>query len=153
MLHKQEGNSSLTSIVASLEWLLAALGAIACIAMPVIILSSASGTPFWPMPGLLLLTIALLGLTAFAGIAGFSPQALRGPTAAWFTCGALAGLGVAGWIGVSVIFFALVPAVLFGLAAALAVSRLGKGWRAGLNALILGAGISAGVLFVLVSLS
>ena len=153
MLHKKAENPPLMNSVSVVGWLLAALGAAASIVLPAIILSSAGGTPLWPMPGLLLLTIAVLGLAAFAGVAGFAPQALRGPAAAWFACGALATLGVFGWIGVSVIFFALAPAALFGLAAGLVVSQQGKGWRAGLNALILGAGISAVVLFVLVSLS
>jgi hypothetical protein len=157
MLHNQQGNSPLSSLAVTLEWLLAALGAVACIALPVAILSSPGNLPgeitLWPMPGLLFLEIALLGLAALAGIAGFSPQALRGPTAAWFACGALAAIGVVGWIGVSVVFFALVPAMLFGLAAALAVRRLGKGWRAGLSTLVFGAGMSAVLLFMLTSLS
>jgi hypothetical protein len=157
MLHKQQGNSPLSSLAVTFEWLLAAIGAVACIALPAAVLSSSGNRPgemtLWPMPGLLFLEIALLGLAAFAGIAGFFPRALRGPTAAWFACGALAALGVVGWIGVSVIFFALVPAVLLGLAAALAVRRLGKGWRAGLSILVFGAGMSTVVLFVLTSLS
>ena len=155
MFSKQQGNSPTPRLAITIERLLAGLGAVACIALPAAVLASPGNGPgemtLWLL--LMLLEIALLGLAAFAGIAGFFPQALRGPTAAWFACGALAALGVVGWIGVSVVFFALVPAVLLGLAASLAVRRLGKGWRAGLRMLVFGAGMSIVVLFVLTRLS
>jgi hypothetical protein len=112
---------------AAVEWLLAALAAVACFMLPVLILSSPghpAGTNWlWPLPGLILLGMALLGLAGFAGIVGLYPRVFRGPAAAWAACGALTMLGVVGWIGMSVVFFALVPAVLFGLSTAFAERR------------------------------
>ncbi len=141
---------------AALEWLLAAVAALVCFALPLLVMSSPGNqpgaTPLWPMPGLILLEIALLGLGGFAGIAGLYPKVLHGPTPAWVACGALAALGVMGAYGVSVIFFALLPAVLFGLAAALADRRLGHGWREGLSTLVLSAGVNALLVAVLISL-
>lgn len=139
------------------EWLLAALAALACFALPILVLSSPGNqpgtTPLWPLPGLIFLEIGLLGLAGFAGIAGLIvPPGLRGSTLAWIACGALAALGVIGAFGVSVFFLALAPAVLFGLAAALADRRLGRGWRDGLSTLVLSAGLNALLLAVLISL-
>jgi hypothetical protein len=158
MMRQQQSNPPSPSVAATLEWLLAAVAVLACFAIPVLILSSPGNRPgeirLWPLPGLILLEIALLGLAGFAGIAGvFRPPALRGASAAWVACGALAALGVIGWIGVSVVFFALVPAVLFGLAAAIASWRLGRAWREGLTALLLSAGVNAVVLVLLMSLT
>jgi hypothetical protein len=57
MLRKQQGNSPPASLAVTLEWLLAALGAVACIALPAAVLSSPGNRPgemtLWPMPGLL----------------------------------------------------------------------------------------------------
>ena len=137
---------------ATVEWLIAALAAAACFALPIVILASQGESALWPLPGLVLLEIALLGLAGFAAIAGVFPQALRGPAAAWVACGSLGALGLIGWFGVSVVFFALVPSVLFGLAAGLATQRRGRGWRDGLTTLVLSAGVNTVVLFVLFSL-
>src|SRR3990172_1780585 len=106
MLHQQQDNPRSSSLVVTVEWLLAALAALACLMLPVLILSSPGNALgqilLWPLPGLILLEIALLGLAGFAGIAGIYPRALRGPTAAWLACGALTALGIIGWIGISV---------------------------------------------------
>jgi hypothetical protein len=143
-------------LAATVEWLLGALAALTCFAIPILVLSSPGNQPgattLWPLPGLILLEIALLGLAGFAGIAGlWVPPRLRGPTLAWIACGALAALGVIGAFCVSVVFFALLPAILFGLAAALA-DRLGHGWRDGLSTVVLSAGVNAMVIVVLISL-
>ena len=155
MLH--EGNSPLASRATAFEWLSAALAALACFALPILVLSSSGNQPgmatLWPLPGLILLEMALLGLAGFAGIAGlWSAPHLRGPTLAWIACGALAALGVIGVYGVSVVFFALVPAVLFGVAAALAARRLGRGWCEGLSTVVFSAGVNAMVMVVLITL-
>ncbi|MCC6189507.1 MAG: MFS transporter, partial [Anaerolineales bacterium] len=89
----------------------------------------------------------------FAGIAGLIvPPGLRGPALAWIAGGALAALGLIGAFGVSVVFFALLPAALFGLAAVLAARRLGRGWRDGLSMLVLSAGLNALLVALLISL-
>ncbi len=153
----RQSNPPSSSVAATLEWLLAAVAALACFAIPGLVLSSSGNRPWetrlWPLPGLVLLEIAMLGSAGFGWVAGaFTPQAVRGPTPAWVACGALAALGVIGAFGVSVIFFALVPAVLFGVAAAVAERRLGRGWRQGLSTLVLSAGVNAVLVAVLISL-
>lgn len=156
-MRQQQGSSDSSRLAGSIEWLLAALAGVACFALPALVLSSPGNVPgqapLWPLPGLILLEIALLGLAGFAGIAEVLPGTLRGPMAAWVACGALAALGAIGWYGVSVIFFALVPALLFGLAAVLADRRLNRGWREGLSTLVLSAGVNAVFVVVVNSLS
>lgn len=156
-MQQPQASSDSSKVAGSMEWLLAALAALACFALPILVLSSPGNPPgtttLWPLPGLILLEIGLLGLAGFAGIAGhFVPPGLRGPTLAWIACGALAALGVIGAFGVSVVFFALLPAALFGLAAALADRRLGRGWRDGLSTLVLSAGLNALLVALLISL-
>jgi hypothetical protein len=153
-----ESKPAASSLATTIEWLLAAVAALVCFALPVLVVSSpgnAGGiTSQWPMPGLILLEIALLGLAGFAGIAGLLSQPrLHGPTLAWVASGALAALGVIGAYGVSVVFFALAPAVLFGLAAALADRRLHIGWRSGLSTLVLSAGVNALLVALLIGLA
>lgn len=154
----QKNNSPISSRATPFEWLVAALAALACFALPILVLASPGNQPgmatLWPLPGLILLEIVLLGLAGFAGVTGsFGPPSLRGPTLAWMACGALAALGAIGWYGVSVVVLALVPALLFGVAAALADRRLGRGWREGLSTVVLSAGVNAFSVVVLISLA
>jgi hypothetical protein len=132
-----------------IEWFLAVLAAGLCLLGVGLIVReqaptmNAPGDTWWPLPGLILLEIMLCGLVGLAGvIVQRRPGEPRWNSAPWVAAGALAALGLIGWFGFSVIVFALVPALLFGLAALLAPSRRGE-VAVGLGTLVLSAGVNA----------
>ncbi len=132
----------------SLEWILAAAGALLAVGGAVqLTLNQVAGPgagPLWPLPGLVLLDVGLLGLAGFAGVAfDDGRRASRWPQATWVASGGLAAVGAIGWFGMSVIFFALGPALLFGLAVLLAGRRQGRGLQPGLSTFVLSAGVNA----------
>ena len=113
----------------TIEWILAVIGAIMCIggASSIWIPQAASNPPgfsLWPMPALLLIEVALLGVVGFLGIA-LEPQQLsiRWGFLVWIACGGLLGLSVLGEMSVSVIVLLAAPALAFGGAAILADRR------------------------------
>ncbi len=132
-----------------IEWFLAVLAAGMCllgvglIAREQARTMSAPGDTGWPLPGLILLEIVLCGLVGLGGVMVQRwPGEPRWHSAPWVAAGALAALGLIGWFGFSVIVFALVPALLFGLAALSATSRRGE-VAVGLGTLVLSAGVNA----------
>jgi hypothetical protein len=111
------------------EWILAVIGAIICIggASSIWIPQASSNPPgfsLWPMPALILIEVALLGVMGFLGIA-LEPQQLstRWGFLVWIACGGLLGLSVLGEMSVSVIVLLAAPALAFGGAAILADRR------------------------------
>ena len=112
-----------------IEWMLAVIGAIMCIggAASIWVPQAAFNPPgisLWPMPALLLIEVALLGIMGFLGIA-LEPQQLstRWGFLVWIACGGLLALSVLGAMSVSVIVLLAVPALAFGGAAIFADRR------------------------------
>src|SRR5664280_627068 len=112
-----------------IEWILAGLGAIMCIwgAVSVWIPQAADNPPgfsLWPMPALILIEVAILGVVGFLGIA-LEPRQLstRWGFLIWIACGALLGLSILGEISISIIVLLGAPALAFGGAAILADIR------------------------------
>lgn len=141
----------------AIEWLVAAVAGLLAVGGAVwLTLNQVAGPlagPLWPLPGLVLLDIGLLGLAGFAGLAfDDGRRASRWPQATWIASGGLAAIGVIGAFGVSVIAFALGPALLFGLAALLADRHQGRRLQPGLSTFVLSAGVNALLVALLVSL-
>jgi hypothetical protein len=114
---------------------------------------NAPGDTGWPLPGLILLEIVLLALAGLAGVVvERGPGGTRWHNAPWVASGALAALGAIGWFGFSVIVFALVSALLFGLAAMLADWRR-RSLAESLCTLVLSAGLNAVVVVGLIGWS
>jgi hypothetical protein len=112
-----------------IEWILAVLGTILCVggAASIWIPQAASNPPgisMLPMPAILLIGVALLGVLGLSGIA-YDPRqsASRWAVLPWVACGGLLGLGILGEVVVSVIALLGVPALLFGGAAVIADRR------------------------------
>ena len=82
------------------------------------------GFSLWPLPGLLLIQVSLLGVVGFLGIA-LEPQKLstRWGILIWVVCGVLVGLSILGEVSISVIVLLGAPALAFGGAAILADIR------------------------------
>jgi FtsH-binding integral membrane protein len=141
----------------TLEWLLAGLGAIMCIggAISIWIPQAADNPPgfsLWPMPALVLIEVALLGVVGFLGIA-LEPQQLstRWGFLVWIASGALLGLSILGDFSVSVIAIFAAPALAFGGAAILADHRRKRKMLPDLGVLV-GSGIANLGLFYLIAL-
>ena len=142
----------------TLERIFAGIGAIMCIggAASIWIPQAASnppGIPLWPMPALVLIEVALLGIAGFLGIA-LEPQPL---SARWgflvrIACGGLIALSVIGAMSVSVIVFLAVPALAFGGAAILADRRRGRKMLSDLGILAASGIANLGLLFGLIAI-
>ena len=112
-----------------IEWILACIGAIICIGGSASIwvqqpTFNTPGLSLWPMPAILLLEVAILGVVGFLGIV-LEPRQLstgRG-FLIWIACGGLPGLSILGTIAFTVIFLLAVPALSFFGAAILADIR------------------------------
>lgn len=113
----------------TIEWILACIGSIMCIEGAASIwIPQAAATPpgfsLWPMPALVLIEVALLGVLGFLGIV-LEPQQLSPSWGflVWIACGGLLALSVLGSMSVSVIALLAAPALTFGGAAILADRR------------------------------
>lgn len=139
-----------------IEWILAAFGAILCIggATFVWISQTASNPPsvsLWPMPALLLIEVAILGLIGFLGIA-LEPQPLSTHWGflVWIACGGLIALSITGAMSVSVIVLLIIPALAFCGAAILADNRQGRKLLPGVGVLAVSGIVNLGLFFGLV---
>ena len=140
-----------------IEWILAGLGAIMCIwgAVSVWIPQAADNPPgfsLWPMPALILIEVAILGVVGFLGIA-LEPRQLstRWEFLVWIVCGALLGLSILGAMGFSVIVLLAAPALAFGGAAILADIRRKRKMLPDLGILVVSVIVNFG-LFSLIAL-
>jgi len=136
------------------EWTLAVIAAVLCLGGAANIwLAQASSNP-WPLPALILIEIAVLGLGGFVAIAlasgQYSPYRGIGP---WIACGGLAGLAILGAMSVSVIVLSAVPALLFGGAALLADIRQHRKVLADVGILATSAVANLALVFALISLA
>jgi hypothetical protein len=139
-----------------LEWTLAGIGAILCIGGAAFVwipqaASNPPGVSLWPMPALLLVEVAVLGLVGFFGIA-LEPQqpSARWRFLVWVACGGLIALSVIGAMSVSVMILLAVPALAFGGAAILADGRRGRELLSGVGVLTMSGIANLGLVFGLI---
>jgi hypothetical protein len=139
-----------------IEWILAGIGAILCIGGAAFLwspqaASNPPGVSIWPMPGLLLIGVTLLGLLGFAGIAYEPDQsASRWVILTWITCGGLLGLSIFGEFAVSAIALLGVPALFFGAAAIIADGRKKRKMLPDFGILIMSGIVAIGLLFAFI---
>ena len=112
-----------------IEWVLAGIGALLCVGGTAITwLSQVSpntpGVSFWPLPALVLIEVAILGLAGFSSVILDNEQhSPRWGAVLWIAGGGLTALAIIGAFSVSVVVLLAVPALLFGSAAVLADTR------------------------------
>jgi hypothetical protein len=135
------------------EWILVGIGVILCIGAALSIWSvEASSNPpgvsLWPMPALILIEVAFLGVVGLLGIV-LEPKGSTSNWAilTWIACGGLLGLSILGDIAVSVIAYLGVPALFFGGAAVLTDMRRQRKLLPDFGILILSGIISFALLF------
>ena len=140
-----------------IEWILAGIAAIMCIlgAAFIWIPQAADNPPgfsLWPLPGIFLTEVALLGVVGFLGIALEPRQYLTSwGYLVWIASGALLGLSILGDFSVSVVAIFAAPALAFGGAAILADHRRKRKMLPDLGVLV-GSGIANLGLFYLIAL-
>ena len=136
-----------------IEWILAAIGAILCIggAATIWILQTESnpqGVSMWPMPAVILIVVALLGILGLSGIVyEVNPQASKWAILTWIACGGLLGLGIFGVFAVSILALLALPALFFGGAAVLTDGRRKRKMLPDFCILILSGIVSFGLLY------
>jgi hypothetical protein len=136
-----------------LEWILASVSASMCIlgALSIWVTQAADNPPgvsLWPMPAILLLEVAILGLVGFLGIVLEPRQSTPGwGWLVWMACGGLLGLSILGYIGLSVIFLLATPAVIFLGAAILADLRRKRKLLSDFGILVVSAVVNFGLFF------
>ena len=137
-----------------IEWALAGLGAILCVGGAANVwIPQASSNP-WPLPALMLIEVAVLGLAGFTGMVLDNGQhSLRWGIVAWVACGGLTALAVIGAFSVSVVVLLAVPALLFGGAAILADLRRQRRLLADLGILTISAVANFALMFALISVA
>jgi len=113
--------------------------------------SNPPGFSLWPMPALILIEVALLGVEGFLGIA-LEPQQLSACWGflVWIACGGLLGLSVLGEINISVIVLLAAPALAFGGAAILADRRRERKILPDLGVLVVSGIANLGLLFAFI---
>ena len=134
------------------EWILATVGAAVCISVAIIFwqnqLSSPSAT-LWPLPALVLIETALLGLAGMlAVVLDRDERTPRWGSLTWGVCGALAALTVIGGFSIGPLLFWAVLA--FVLAAVLAGWRRGRKTLHSLGNFALGAVGNAALILLLI---
>jgi hypothetical protein len=140
----------------TIEWILAGIGAVLCIGGAAFIwipqaASNPPGISLWPMPAILLVEVAVLGLVGFFGIALESQQpSARWGFLVWIACGGLIALSVVGAMSVSVMVLFALPALAFGGAAIVADRRRGRKPLSGLGVLAMSGIANLGLLFGLI---
>ena len=140
-----------------IEWILAGIGAIICIggAASIWVQQPTFDTPglsLWPMPAILLLEVAILGVVGFFGIVLDTRQLFTSwGFLVWIACGGLLGLSILGRIAFSVIFLLAAPALSFFGAAILADIRRKRNILPDIGVLVV-SGIANFGLFYLIAL-
>jgi hypothetical protein len=137
-----------------IEWALAGLGAILCVGgVANVWIPQASSNP-WPLPALMLIEVAVLGVAGFTGVVLDNGQhSARWGIVAWVVCGGLTALAVIGAFSVSVVVLLAVPALLFGGAAILADIRRQRRMLADLGILTISAVANFALMFALISVA
>ena len=141
------------------EWMLAGIGAIMCVGGAASIWSSqvspdSPDVSLWPLPALLLIEVAILGLAGFSGMTLDNQQSSsRWGRLTWIACGALTAFVIIGAYAVSVIVLVAVPALLFGSAAMLADIRQHRNMLTDLGLLTVSAIANLVLIFALTSMT
>jgi hypothetical protein len=142
-----------------IEWALAGIGAVMCVSGAAITwLSEASSnspnSSLWPLPALVLIEVAILGLAGFSGVVlDNRPQSSRWGRVMWISSGGLTALAIIGFFGVSLVVFLAVPALLFGSAAMLADVRQHRNMMTDLRLFIVSALANLALIFALISIA
>jgi hypothetical protein len=138
---------------------LAGIGAILCVGGAASIwLSQASpnrpSVSLWPLPALVLIDIAVLGLAGFSGVVLDNQQhSLQWGRVIWIACGGLTALAIIGGFGVSVVALSVVPALLFGSAAMLADIRQHRNLLTDLGVFTVSVVANLALIFALISIA
>ena len=142
-----------------IEWVLAGIGAILCVGGAAITwLSQASfnspNVSLWPLPALVLIEVAILGLAGFSGVVlDNQQQSSRWGRVMWIACGGLTALAVIGAFSVSVVVLLVVPALLFSGAAILADIRQHRNMLTDLGLFTVSAVANLALIFALISVA
>jgi len=140
-----------------IEWVLAGIAAVMCVGGAAItwLSEASSNSPnvsLWPLPALILIEVAILGLVGFSGVVlDNQPQSSRWGRVIWIACGGLTALVIIGFFGVSVVVFLAVPALLFGSVAMLADVRQHRNRLTHLRLFIISALANLVLIFSLIS--
>ena len=108
----------------------------------------------WPLPALVLIEVAILGLAGFSGVVlDNQQQSSRWGRVRWIACGGLTALAIIGSFGVSVLALLAVPALLFGGAAILADIRQDQNMLTDLGIFTLSVVANLVLIFALISVA
>ena len=142
-----------------IEWVLAGIGAILCVGGAAItwLSQASSNSPnvsLWPLPALVLIEVAILGLSGFSGVVlDNQQQSSRWGRVMWIACGGLTALAVIGAFSVSVVVLLVVPALLFSGAAILADIRQHRNMLTDLGLFTVSAVANLALIFALISVT
>lgn len=142
-----------------IEWVLAGIGAILCVGGAAItwLSQASSNSPnvsLWPLPALVLIEVAILGLAGFSAVVlDNQQQSSRWGRVMWITCGGLTALAIIGAFSVSVVVLLVVPALLFSGAAILADIRQHRNMLTDLGLFTVSAVANLALIFALISVA
>ena len=140
-----------------IEWVLAGIGAILCVGGAAITWLSQTSPNMpsvflWPLPALVLIEVAILGLAGFSAVILDNEQ--HSPWwggVLWIACGGLTALAIIGAFSVSVVVLLAVPTLLFASAAVLADSRRHRNMLTDLGLFSVSAVTNVLLIFTLIS--
>ena len=137
------------------EWVLAAVGCAICISDAILTWIYQASTPsgsLWPLPALVLIEMAFLGLVGMLAVAlNSDDRTLRWGSLTWAICGGLTALTVIGAFSIGPLLFWAVLA--FALAGVLADWRRGRKILTDLGVFTLGAVCNAAILLLLIAIA
>ena len=140
------------------EWVLAGIGAILCVGGAAItwLSQASSNSPsvsLWPLPALVLIEVAILGLVGFSGVVLDNQQSSRWGHVMWIACGGLTALAIIGAFSVSVVVLLAVPVLLFSGAAILADIRQHRNMLTNLGLFTVSVVANLALIFALISVA
>ena len=141
------------------EWVLAGIGAILCVGGAAItwLSQASSNSPsvsLWPLPALVLIEVAILGLVGFSGVVlDNQQQSSRWGHVMWIACGGLTALAIIGAFSVSVVVLLAVPVLLFSGAAILADIRQHRNMLTNLGLFTVSVVANLALIFALISVA
>jgi len=137
------------------EWILAAIGAAICIGDAILFWRYQASSPsasLWPLPALVLIEMAFLGIVGMLAAAlNSDKRTLRWGSLTWAICGSLTALMVIGGFSIGPLLFWAVLA--FALAGVLANWRRGRKILYDLGIFALGAVFNAAILLLLIAIA
>ena len=134
------------------EWILASVGAVICIGIAILFWieqTSFRGATIWPLPALVLIEVALLGLAGMLAVVFIGDERTsQWGSLIWAVCGGLTALTIIG--GFSIGPLLLWAVLAFVLAGVLIDWRIGRNLFHDLGIFTLGALCNAALLFLLI---